>query len=167
MRLYHFTNLHCLLGEEGFKRAKEIANGEIDVVGLADDTSILRRGILPGDNDRGDPEDRSLWHDVIGLPDCVWLTSNPSPGPGRSTYYEFRIEVDLALNSSRLRHFRTWISDHVPAETFARVMMAAATAGGMDDWYVYFGVVIPPRFLSVTATPEFTAGTHKQGHVVP
>jgi hypothetical protein len=142
MRLYHFTGLVCLIGDEGLATAQALlkSNEGITVDGsVAGPTSILRAGLKPGHNGRGQPENT---FSEIGMPECVWLTRDPSHGENMSSYYDFRIDIELRLNSSRLKAFPAWLAER----KLSRLLEPNSPA---LDWFVYFGVIQPFRFLGV------------------
>ena len=149
MRLYHFTGLRRLLGDEGFA-AWSAALDEGDVLSAipyATPGSILKGGLKPFRSDDLDGALRSP------LPACVWLSSDPAMPQGYSTWNGWRLTVVVSSSDRKLVHWPKYFRKH---EIYRDALLAVPEAQRRvsESFYAYFGPIAATSFRAVDCCPE-------------
>ena len=138
MRLYHFTQLECVIGNSGLATvaARIKANG-----GHAD-APLTREDAAPG----------SIWHSGLlphldedqrlafrsPSPPLVWLTANPAMPAGYSSYRGVRLTLIIPSADRRLKPWERYVRQHARNYELWR-SIAPPLLCEAERWYVYFG----------------------------
>lgn len=149
MKLFHFTGLRRLLGDEGFD-AWSAALDEGDVpsaLPYATPDSILKRGLQPA---RAEDFDGAL---RTPLPPCVWLTDDPEMSQDYCTWHGWRITLVISSSDRRLVHWPRYFRKHGVERDALRTFPEAQWRAG-ESFYAYFGPIAAESFRALDRWPE-------------
>lgn len=125
IRLYHFTSSYHL-------------------------PSILKNGLRVGD---------VPLHPLEEGENAVWLTTNPNSNHqgwicgSVVDKSEYRITVEITVPSVNLKKWSVYAAQKRMNRKWYDVLDAVG-GGRSDEWWLYFGVIAPEKFIEIVRRPE-------------
>lgn len=145
MKLYHFTRLAAIVGDDGMDVIKRRVGEDVDLVSIASPGSILAAGLQPRKTEDYDGALRAP------LPPCVWLTADPDMPPGYSSWGDFRLSCLIPSLDRRLSLWPTYLRKH-KVDPVVSLVLADPQFEAVERFYVYFGVI--RRIVAVERAPS-------------